>query len=381
MSLSRDPQIAKSGLLRPLLPHVFLQCLAASKKVDWEHVESGEHPLADLYEEAWCDCDDYESWANDFRGKLGMLVKIMSAMDPNAASTFLSERLDETLATYGYSPGDDATTITELESLSLFMDNVLQGCCAMATNLPSVAVQNLGKVATQVVAWNPVTLKTLTRKCAWTESLRHFWVHDTQTNSLPGAVEAMFVLLSARDDPASTAPILNQEQLSPDTVLLRRKAGSALVGIGKSCDAKLVSYVGQLAERSSQLMNANVLLPNQKQHLIEFLTCVASAVDDVQQKTSFVSSMVGESLNYLTSPEFTSLVASADSLLSQLGITNATPQSVVDVGTVNSTSTVYSKLFSALNQLLSVGKRCHESKGNNKLYTKAGAAEMQVSHA
>jgi hypothetical protein len=73
VTLCRDPQISKCSppILQPLLAHVFTQCFAAVKKVDWDQVESGEHPMADLFEAAWSDFEDYENWANDFRGKLG----------------------------------------------------------------------------------------------------------------------------------------------------------------------------------------------------------------------------------------------------------------------------------------------------------------------
>jgi hypothetical protein len=149
------------------------------------------------------------------------------------------------------------------------------------------------------------------------------------------------------------------------------------VAVGKACDAILVPHVSALAEKSQQLMGANVLLPPQKQHLIEFLTCVANAVDDVAQKTSFVSSMLTTSTSYLQSPEFAELSGSVEGLLKMMGIANATEATVLDANHVNATSTAYSNLFSAMNQILSVGKRCYESGSVNKVYRDDSAAELQ----
>jgi hypothetical protein len=143
---------------------------------------------------------------------------------------------------------------------------------------------------------------------------------------------------------------------------MRRKAGTALVTLGKANSGSLVQYVSELSSASSSILASNKILPPQRIHLIEFLTCVSSAIQDHEQKTNFVSSILAEPLSILTTdPTFLQMASSPNGILQVLQVTPPpTPASVTDPQVVNKTADEFSKVFMAMNQLLSVGKRCDE---------------------
>ena len=98
-------------------------------------------------------------------------------------------------------------------------------------------------------------------------------------------------------------------------------------------------------------------------HLYEFLSCVATSVEDPTQRTNFVASVLSDAINTIKSPESQEAMASVDNFMAFMGIAQASqnPASVTDPTNARNVSNRFSKLFSAFNQLLSVGKRCHEA--------------------
>jgi hypothetical protein len=98
-------------------------------------------------------------------------------------------------------------------------------------------------------------------------------------------------------------------------------------------------------------------------HLYEFLSCVATAVEDPVARSNFVANVLANSLNILESPEVTQSISSVDSLLTSVGIIPETDLQarVTDPDNVKAVTSQFVRMFSSVNQLLSVGKRCHEA--------------------
>ena len=98
-------------------------------------------------------------------------------------------------------------------------------------------------------------------------------------------------------------------------------------------------------------------------HLYEFLSCVANAVDDPVARSNFIAEVLSGAVETVQSNDFMQLVASPQSLLSGLGVAQARdqPDIVTNPQTVELVAQTYDKAFSALNRLLSVGRRCNEA--------------------
>ncbi len=360
--LCRDPQISRSPLLKPYSQTLLQQYLRVVKHLNWDAVDDGSDPLAPLYDESWCDVEDYENWLNNCRGLIGTLCRLLSSVDPVNCSAFLLSSVTSVLASHGNPP--QAPEITskspsyiEIEALTTFFDNIVH-TCSSASKPPNTSLSSLCSI---VVEWSPASSsQLLLRRIIFLESLRHYLKIDSTT--LPAAIESLLSTLSFRDSSCpAPVPITHVDQLQPNSIVLRRRSGMALVAIGKICAEVLVPHISQLANKSIELLNSSTLLPPQKQHLIEFLTCVANAIPDQSNKSTFITSMLQESLNYFGTHDFQALTTSTDNFLAAMGILNASASSVTDPAVVNPISTQYSKLFSSLNQLLSVAKRCNES--------------------
>ena len=98
-------------------------------------------------------------------------------------------------------------------------------------------------------------------------------------------------------------------------------------------------------------------------HLYEFLSCVATAVDDPAVRANFVGNVLSSPMETLESAEVQQQISSEQSLLRAFGVLQAgeDPSSVNDWNTVKQITANYNRLFMALNRLLSVGKRCSEA--------------------
>lgn len=180
------------------------------------------------------------------------------------------------------------------------------------------------------------------------------------------AIETLFGYLSAPDEWRAHSPADNGQgefNLSGETIGLRKKSGVALVSISKNVPQHLVPWLTQLSEATNRLLSSHELLPMTEMHLYEFLSCVATAVEDPVARSNFVANVLTNSLNILESPDIAQSISSVDNLLASIGVTNSADlqSSVTDPATVKAVTDKYCRLFSSVNQLLSVGKRCHEA--------------------
>lgn len=216
----------------------------------------------------------------------------------------------------------------------------------------------MGQLASMVLTWTPVDPLLRLRRATFLSGLKWYWIHDSA--SLPNGVESLLAYLSAKDE----SPSLDSSSgLSGETVALRKKAGISLVSISKHIPQKLVPWLSELSTRANVLLSTNDLLPPSRMHLYECLTCVATAVDDPVVRANFVGEVLSGSLNTLDSNEMKEVLVSMDSFLTWVGVAQASsnPGSVTDHDNVDKITKKYASFFSSLNQLLSVGKRCHQA--------------------
>ena len=205
-----------------------------------------------------------------------------------------------------------------------------------------------------IVSWNPNDVWLKFRRTTLLEALKHYWKYEPST--LPSGVDSLLVYLSARDNPP-------RETLSGDIIGLRKKCGVSLVAVSKVVPDLLVPWLSQLSERAKTLLTSGGLSPINEMHLYEFLTCVATAVENPVDRSNFIADVLSNAIRTLESAEVQTAIVSVEGLLSFMGIFQVAndPSCVTNPDFVKKVTTEFSGMFSSLNQLLSVGKRCQEA--------------------
>lgn len=220
-------------------------------------------------------------------------------------------------------------------------------------------LSNLSQMASALVFWNPSYVWLKFRKATLLDALKYYWRYDP--SSLPQGIQCLLGYLSIPDEWG--IPGSGDQVLSAETTGLRKKSGVSLVSVSKHVPQHLVPWLSELSETSQGLLSSNTLLLSSQMHLYEFLSCVATAVEDPVSRSRFVADVLSNAINILESPEVKQVIASTEQLSEALGIAQSStnPASVTDPENVRNVTRRYVNVFSALNQLLSVGKRCNEA--------------------
>lgn len=416
LALLRDPQIIKSKILRPFTQEVLACYIEKMPRIRWEDVEDQIHPQTPILEASFDDQDEYDNWVADLRSRTSLLYKNLALSDPRVAASTVSEVVKSVLLNHGNGePLDHLDPINN--QLTTKSDAVMQleGLCqpleALLCGLPSWALDqtmnsdrermevgfvlsfdrpgpflvifvrsyvatfmklkirastraSLAELAQTLVSWNPTYLWLKFRRATLFEALRHYWKYDPST--LLQAIEALLRYLSDPDDwkvvQASGAPGANN-LLSDEIIGLKKKSGVSLVAISKTVPHHLVPWLSQLSEATRSLLASPNLMAVNQMHLYEFLSCVATAVEDPVARSNFVADVLSNSVAALESPEVQDQFSSVQNLLTSLGVVGAGqyPESVTDKATVQNIKQNFNSMFTAINQLLSVGKRCNEA--------------------
>jgi Importin beta-related nuclear transport receptor len=383
--LLRDPQLSKTQtrLLQPCFERLIVAYSTHLVRIRWEDVEEQNHPYAALFEESFSDRDEYDLFLGDLRSKANLIFRMIGGIDPELGTSVLYQKFEYLFATYANGGVRDhldpttgeltqqSTAVMELEGFNLPLDNLIHGLPKWALDdtkkIPSymdpsrVKVRNevksmLGNIATKIIAWNPKDTWLKFRRVTLMEALKYYWEYDA--TRLISAIDAFLLYLG--DETPTSVGIQN---LSPDVISLRKKAGVSLIAVTKKVPHLLVSWLGQLSERVKSLLSMSSILPANRMHLYEFLSCVATAVDDPTVRSKFIADVLSDALTQIESTQIKEAIGSVDGLLTFLGVTAAgsNPASVTDEAVVGQVTSNFVRLFSAFNQLLSVGKRCHEA--------------------
>jgi hypothetical protein len=376
VGLLRDPAIVKTKVLSPHLSNVLVSYMKHLVRVRWDDVWEGSHPFAALIEASWDDDEEYDEWLGNLRSKASLLFRSISNADPEISVTIVHSRIRELLSAHSTGEPRDhlnpqnneltmkSTACLEFEGISQPLDNILQGLPAWSvddgkydsyrTKIRQVVKPLLSELANMIVSWNPNDVWLKFRRTVLLEALKHYWKYDPST--LSSGVDSLLVYLNATDNPP-------RPSLSSDVVGFRKKVGVSIVAVAKVVSHSLVPWLAQLSERAKSLLASGGLSPTNEMHLLEFLSCVATAVENPVDRSNFITDVLSNALRTLESPEVQNAIVSTDGLLSFMGISQAAndPNCVTNEAFVKKVETDFSTMFSCLNQLLSVGKRCHEA--------------------
>jgi Exportin-5 family len=383
-SLFRDPQVFKTGILDSLVEPVMACYMDQLVRVRWEDVENQTDPNYQVLEASFDDEDDYETWMSELRSRSSNLFKYIGNVSPAVASRVLQSRVESLLGSHGAGQPFDfldpsnrqltqnSEAILRFEALLQPIDNTLSGLpswvlspdpskfASPERNRTATATRDsLSKMANELVAWNPTYVWLKFRRASLLDPLKYVWGYDTST--LLQAVDSLLRYLGLPDEWQPHPSLPAGESMSGEIVSLKKKSGVTLVSISKKIPHHLVPWLSQLSEATRSLLSSDGLIPMNQMHLYEFLTCVASAVDDPQMRSNFISSVLADAMETIESVDVRQMVQSSHALLSTLGVADAQMQSVVDPANVSAVTARYVRIFTAYNRLLSVGRRCNEA--------------------
>jgi len=376
VGLLRDPAIVRTTVLRPHLGNVLTGYMNHIVKVRWEDVWDQDHPYSALIEASWDDDEEYNEWLGNLRSKSSQLFRSIGNTEPEIAVTIIHSKICALLNAHcNGEPRDQlnpenneltmkSTACLQFEGATQPLDNILHGLPSWSVDggnydekrnrIRSIIRPMLSELASVIVSWNPSDVWLKFRRTTLLEALKHYWKHEPST--LPTGVDSLLLYLSAKDNPP-------KERLSQDVIGLRKKSGVSLVAVSKIVPNLLVPWLSPLSERAKTLLASGGLSPINEMHLYEFLSCVATAVENPLDRSSFVADVLANSIRLLESPRIQNAIQSTETLLSFMGVTQAAinPSCVTDHEFVKKVTGDFSAMFSSLNQLLSVGKRCHEA--------------------
>jgi len=192
------------------------------------------------------------------------------------------------------------------------------------------------------------------------QTVVYIWKYESTT--LLQGVDILLSYLCAKDECSNTS-LRDDMRLSDDVTGLRRRSGLAVVSVGKRVPELLLPWLDELSARSLSILSTEKLFAPNQMHLYEFLSCVANAIDDSAKRSAFVSDVLSGSIGTLESNECTEAFSSVEGLMKALGIYQASgnPSFVNNPTSVKEVSDRFGRMFSAFNQLLSVGKRCSQA--------------------
>lgn len=376
VGLLRDPAIVRTKVLSPHLGRVLTAYMNHIVKVNWDDIYEQEHPYTALIEGSWDDNDDYNEWLGNMRSKASQLFRAIANMEPEISVTIVHSKLRTMLnAHYNGEPRDrlnlanneltvKSTACIQIEGATQPLDNILSGMPSWVIDngsydekrmkIRSIVQPLLSELAKMIVSWTPSDLWLKFRRTTLLEALKHYWKYEPST--LPQGVDSILTYLSTKDNPP-------REELSDDVISLRKKCGVSLVAVSKEVPHLLVPWLAQLSDSAKTLLSSGDLSPTNEMHLYEFLSCVATAVENPVDRSNFVADVVSNSIQKIASQSIQRSIQSPENFLAFLGIAQAgtDPSCVANPEFVRKVTADFSSLFSSLNQLLSVGKRCHEA--------------------
>jgi hypothetical protein len=386
ISLLRDPQISKAKLLQPFVSELVTCYMDQMIKSRWEDVEEEIHPQSSLMEASWDDDEEYYNWIIDFRSKTSQLFRHLGNTAPDIATSILFHRVQTLLSAHGNGeprihlhPSNQQLTqaseaVRQLEAVYQPLENILLSLPSWSLKKPpdenpgirqqirAQTQSQLSELSRLVVNWNPTYLWLKFRRAQLLEGLRHYWKYDPST--LLQGVNSLLTYIGAADEwGEERIESDGSKRLSGETVGLRKKSSAALVSVSKRVPQHLVPYISELSGITRSLLSSFDILQTNRMHLYEFLSCVATSVDDPVQRVNFVSSVLSDAINTLESQESQETLSSVETFLASVGISQVVknPASVTDPVNVKNVSNRFARIFSAFNHLLSVGKRCHEA--------------------
>ena len=385
-ALLRDPQMTKTGLLQPFIGEVVSCYTDQMVKVRWEDVENQVHPYTQLMEASFDDEDEYDNWVSDFRSRASLLFKFSGNTEPQITCQVLNARVQSLLTRYGNGEPRDyldpsngqltqkSEAVMQFEGICQPLENAMSGIPSWALDeqASSAGRDNrvqiragtravLAELAKSLVGWDPTHIWLKFRRASLLDSLKYFWQYDPST--LLPAIDSLIRYLGLSDEWRPNQAQSGPTKLSGEIVGLKKKSGVTLVSVSRKVPHHLVPWLTQLSNATNALLSSSGLIPTNQMHLYEFLSCIATAVDDPIARSNFIGNVLSSAVETLESRPVQQCISSVTAFLEALGVAQAgsNPASVTDSENVKRVTGNYNRIFTALNQLLSVGRRCHEA--------------------
>ena len=137
---------------------------------------------------------------------------------------------------------------------------------------------------------------------------------------------------------------------------VRKRADAALISVCGDCAACLVEALPAVAARAQELLHGEWLVDTQSTHLLEVCCLLARAVPSADERAAFVLRLLEPTISFWASDATRDALRSASDLWQQMGL-GASDAALEDPAFVADRSVWYNRLFTALNDVLAVGRR------------------------
>lgn len=385
-TLMRDPQITKARLLKPYIGEILSTFMDHMVRIRWDDIDNHTHPQTLLIEASFDDEDTYDTWMSDFRSRASLFFRLAGSEEPGISSQVLNTRVQSLLQRHRngeplnfldpsngqLTPKSDA--VMQFEGLFQPLDNIMSGIPQWAIVADNATVKitkdsnrrrsatsetraALAELCQSLVAWQPTYLWLKFRRASLLDPLKYYWVYEPST--LLQAIDSLLQYLALPDE-WQPHTIGYSEEITG----LKKKSGVSLVAISKKVPKHLVPWLSQLSDAARSLLaSSSGMMSMNQMHLYEFLSCVATAVDDAKARADFIGNVLASAIEAIESPDVRRNYSSAEALLETLGVARAAtnPAMLTDDSFVREVSRSFYTIFNAFNELLSVGRRCHDA--------------------
>eukprot|EP00535_Pseudo-nitzschia_heimii_P013747 CAMPEP_0197199492 /NCGR_PEP_ID=MMETSP1423-20130617/33909_1 /TAXON_ID=476441 /ORGANISM="Pseudo-nitzschia heimii, Strain UNC1101" /LENGTH=1261 /DNA_ID=CAMNT_0042653349 /DNA_START=1042 /DNA_END=4828 /DNA_ORIENTATION=+ len=373
VGMLRDPQISKaSNILDGLVVDILNCFISHMVKLDWEEIENENHPQSKLMQASWEDEDDYDAWSHEYRAKSSQLFKYIGNCQPHIASSLLLTKIRTLITQHGSGEPlnhvcsmnrqitHKSTASRQFEGIIHPMENILNGLPPWSLNAEGKSESagstkkqehqkrferkireqtqtSVSELAKGIVSWDPSYLWLKFRRAQMLECLKHYWKYDP--SMLLQGVNSLLSYIALPDEwGSSKIEADGSKKLSGETVGFRKKSSMSLVAISKLVPHHLVPWLSELSDASRSLLSRSDLLQTNRMNIYEFLSVVATAVEDPIQRANFIANVLGDALITLNAVETQEALASVDNFVAAIGIAQAAnnPTYVTDVSNVKS---------------------------------------------
>jgi hypothetical protein len=175
-------------------------------------------------------------------------------------------------------------------------------------------------MAQALVSWNPSHVWLKFRRAQLLDTLKYYWKHDPST--LLQAIDSLLRYLGTADEWYGATNVGNGESLSGEIVSLKKKSGVTLVSVSKHVPQHLIPWLSQLSVATKSLLSSDGLIPMNQMHLYEFLSCVASEVEDPVVRANFIGDVLSNAVKFSDRPKCSG-GGLCLALLNTMGVTRA----------------------------------------------------------
>eukprot|EP01114_Cavostelium_apophysatum_P023634 TRINITY_DN8967_c0_g1_i1.p1 TRINITY_DN8967_c0_g1~~TRINITY_DN8967_c0_g1_i1.p1 ORF type:complete len:698 (-),score=210.29 TRINITY_DN8967_c0_g1_i1:103-2196(-) len=277
--------------------------------------------------------NEYVSFLGLSRSQLLVLLKGIMTAKPDACLEYISSEL---VAAMSQVPENERL----LEALVTMFDFAMLtfGEAQLSENLIRISEAMLKRLLDYQAKESTVMLYVL-------DTLRSFYpYYKSHPNTLEFVFKKIFDLITF------ITPGETLRNMTGNTVSLRRRACTTLISVCGQLPQTVLPFLPRLVEITRQLFANNVLLEAERIYILDALAATSTSMPNVEEHLQFLAQLVSQAEADWSSPEVTSTLTSAATLIKEVAFTPSNRPGYL-------LSDIATKMHESLNSLAAVWKR------------------------